>query len=84
MLYDAGIRGRDCTIRQPVGPGKLRCSAITRYAHQLWHARYIGKNRLPEKSEVGMNFAEAIQLARKSGYAEYCPFRQRKREAVRF
>ena len=33
-------------------------------------------------TEVGMNFAEAIQLARKFGYTQYCRFTQRKREMV--
>jgi len=35
-------------------------------------------------SEVGMNFAEAIQLARRVGYKECCRFVQRKREFVKF
>lgn len=35
-------------------------------------------------NEVGMNFAEAMQLARKFGYAESCRFVQRKREMVKF
>lgn len=34
--------------------------------------------------EVGMNFAEAIQLARSVGYRECCRLVQRKREAVGF
>ncbi|MSU58581.1 MAG: histidinol-phosphatase HisJ family protein [Pedosphaera sp.] len=34
--------------------------------------------------EVGMNFAEAIQLAREVGYTECCRFAGRKREAVQF
>jgi histidinol-phosphatase (PHP family) len=34
--------------------------------------------------EVGMNFAEAIQLARDVGYQESCRFAQRKRRAVKF
>ena len=34
--------------------------------------------------EVGMNFAEAIQLAREVGYTEYCRFAQRKRESTSF
>jgi histidinol-phosphatase (PHP family) len=34
--------------------------------------------------EVGMNFAEAIQLARDVGYQESCRFRQRKSERVKF
>jgi histidinol-phosphatase (PHP family) len=33
--------------------------------------------------EVGMNFSEAIQLARATGYTHYCRFTQRKREDVR-
>jgi histidinol-phosphatase (PHP family) len=34
--------------------------------------------------EVGMNFAEAIQLARSAGYQESCRFTQRKRQMVPF
>jgi histidinol-phosphatase (PHP family) len=34
--------------------------------------------------EVGMNFAEAIQLARSVGYRESCRFIQRKRQVVKF
>jgi histidinol-phosphatase (PHP family) len=34
--------------------------------------------------EVGMNFAEAVQLAREAGYREYCRFAQRRRELVLF
>ena len=34
--------------------------------------------------EVGMNFAEAIQLAREVGYKEFCRFAQRKSECVTF
>ena len=34
--------------------------------------------------EVGMNFTEAIALARSVGYAESCKFTQRKREIVKF
>jgi histidinol-phosphatase (PHP family) len=33
--------------------------------------------------EVGMNFAEAIQLARQAGYTHYSRFTRRKREEVR-
>ena len=34
--------------------------------------------------EVGMNFAEAVQLAREAGYRECCRFARRKRELVPF
>jgi histidinol-phosphatase (PHP family) len=34
--------------------------------------------------EVGMNFAEAVQLARGVGYQESCRFIQRKREMIKF
>jgi histidinol-phosphatase (PHP family) len=34
--------------------------------------------------EVGMNFAEAVQLARDAGYKESCRFVQRKRERLQF
>ena len=35
-------------------------------------------------NEVGLNFAEAIQLARSAGYTHCCRFTQRRREAARF
>ena len=35
-------------------------------------------------NEVGMNFAEAIALARSAGYTHCCRFTQRKREDVKF
>src|SRR5580765_6067122 len=34
--------------------------------------------------EVGMNFAEAVQLARRAGYTHCCRFTQRRREEVKF
>ena len=34
--------------------------------------------------EVGMNFAEAIELARHAGYTHCCRFTRRKREEVKF
>jgi histidinol-phosphatase (PHP family) len=34
--------------------------------------------------EVGMNFAEAISLARETGYAEFCQFEKRNRRFVKF
>lgn len=34
--------------------------------------------------EVGMNFAEAIQLAREVGYQQYCQFSKRERLLIRF
>jgi len=34
--------------------------------------------------EVGMNFSEAIQLARSVGYTECCQFKQRKRRLLKF
>jgi len=34
--------------------------------------------------EVGMNFAEAIQLAQEVGYREYCRFAQRRRQMAKF
>jgi histidinol-phosphatase (PHP family) len=34
--------------------------------------------------EVGMNFAEAISLARETGYAEFCQFEKRKRRFAKF
>ena len=34
--------------------------------------------------EVGINFTEAVQLAREVGYKESCRFVQRKRELLKF
>ena len=34
--------------------------------------------------EVGMNFAQAIELARGAGYTHCCRFAQRRREEVKF
>jgi histidinol-phosphatase (PHP family) len=34
-------------------------------------------------NEVGMNFAEAVQLARSAGYTHYCLFTKRQREEIR-
>jgi histidinol-phosphatase (PHP family) len=34
--------------------------------------------------EVGMNFAEAISLARETGYTESCRFAKRIRQFVKF
>lgn len=34
-------------------------------------------------NEVGLNFAEAVQLARSAGYTHYCGFNQRQREEIR-
>ena len=33
--------------------------------------------------EVGMNFVEAIELARRAGYTHRCRFTQRRREEVK-
>jgi len=35
-------------------------------------------------AEVGMNFPEAIELARSAGYTHRCRFTQRRREEVKF
>lgn len=35
-------------------------------------------------AEVGLNFAEAVQLARSAGYTHYCRFTERRREEVKF
>jgi histidinol-phosphatase (PHP family) len=32
--------------------------------------------------EVGLNFAEAVHLARSAGYTRYCRFTRRRREMV--
>jgi len=34
--------------------------------------------------EVGMNFVEAVELARRAGYTHRCRFTQRRREEVKF
>jgi histidinol-phosphatase (PHP family) len=34
--------------------------------------------------EVGMNFPEAISLAREAGYTEFCRFEKCKRQSVKF
>jgi histidinol-phosphatase (PHP family) len=34
-------------------------------------------------NEVGLNFAEAVQLARSAGYTHYCRFTKRQREDIR-
>jgi histidinol-phosphatase (PHP family) len=34
--------------------------------------------------EVGLNFAEAVRLAREAGYQEYCRFSKRQRHMARF
>jgi histidinol-phosphatase (PHP family) len=34
--------------------------------------------------EVGLNFAEAVRLAREAGYQEYCRFSKRQRQMARF
>ena len=34
--------------------------------------------------EVGMNFAEAVELARSAGYTHPCRFAQRRREEAKF
>ena len=34
-------------------------------------------------TEVGLNFSEAVQLAREAGYTSYCRFTNRRRDTVR-
>ncbi len=74
-LNTAGLR-KDC---REIYPGR----EILRLAFQTGVPITFGSDaHAPE--EVGMNFAEAIQLARDVGYKESCRFAQRKRKFVLF
>ncbi|MBI3853345.1 MAG: histidinol-phosphatase HisJ family protein [Verrucomicrobia bacterium] len=72
-INTAGLR-KDC---QEMYPSKR----ILQMASQLGVAlTFASDAHAPE--EVGMNFAEAVQLARDVGYTHCCRFTQRKRERV--
>jgi len=74
-LNTAGLR-KDC---REIYPGR----GILELAFQAGVPITFGSDaHAPE--EVGMNFAEAIQLAREVGYKECCQFTQRKRKLVPF
>jgi histidinol-phosphatase (PHP family) len=70
-LNTAGLR-KDCKEIYP-------SPAIVQLAAQIGVPITFGSDaHAPE--EVGMNFAEAIALARSAGYLHYCRFTKRKRE----
>ena len=74
-LNTAGLR-KDCKEIYP-------SPKIVQMAHEKSVAITFGSDA-HAPGEVGMNFNEAMQLARKFGYAESCRFVERKREMVRF
>ena len=74
-LNTAGLR-KDCKEIYP-------SPAIVQLAFQLGvPITFASDAHAP--NEVGMNFAEAIQLARRAGYTHYCHFTKRRWEAVSF
>jgi histidinol-phosphatase (PHP family) len=73
-LNTAGLR-KDCREIYP-------SPAITRLAAQLGVPITFGSDA-HAPGEVGMNFAEAVGLARSSGYTHYCRFTRRQREETR-
>lgn len=74
-LNTAGLR-KDCREIYP-------CPQLVQMARAKGVAITFGSDA-HAPGEVGMNFTEAMQLARKAGYSESCRFVQRKREMVRF
>ena len=74
-LNTAGLR-KDC---REIYPGR----EILRLAFQKGVPITFGSDA-HAPGEVGMNFAEAVQLAREVGYRECRRFTQRKRESVAF
>jgi len=74
-LNTAGLR-KDCREIYP-------SPAIVRMACERGVGITFGSDA-HTPGEVGMNFAEAIQLARTSGYQKCCRFTRRKREMVVF
>jgi len=74
-LNTAGLR-KDCKEIYP-------SPAIVRMAKEKGVAITFGSDA-HAPGEVGMNFTEAITLARSVGYTECCRFTQRKREMVKF
>lgn len=73
-LNTAGLR-KDCREIYP-------SPAILRLAQQKGVAITFGSDA-HAPGEVGMNFSEAIQLARSSGYTDCCRFEKRTRSVVR-
>ncbi len=74
-LNTAGLR-KDCREIYP-------SPQIVRLARERGVAITFGSDA-HKPGEVGLNFTEAIQLARSSGYTHCCRFVQRKRELVPF
>jgi histidinol-phosphatase (PHP family) len=74
-LNTAGLR-KDCKEIYP-------SPQIVRMAKEKGVAITFGSDA-HAPGEVGMNFTEAMHLARKAGYAECCRFVGRKREMVSF
>jgi histidinol-phosphatase (PHP family) len=79
----------DCAIELNTAGLRKDCREIYPSREILQHAFQTGvpitfgsDAHAPE--EVGMNFAEAVQLARDVGYRECCRFIQRKRESIPF
>jgi len=74
-LNTAGLR-KDCKEIYP-------SPAIVRLAHEMGvPITFASDAHAPE--EVGLNFAEALQLARAAGYTRTCRFRNRQREEIEF
>jgi len=73
-LNTAGLR-KDCKEIYP-------CPRIVHLAAQAGVPITFGSDA-HAPGEVGMNFAEAVQLARSAGYTHYCRFTGRKREDVK-
>lgn len=72
-LNTAGLR-KDCKEIYP-------CRELLKLAFQKCVPITFGSDaHAPE--EVGLNFAEAVELARSVGYTETCRFNQRQRESV--
>jgi histidinol-phosphatase (PHP family) len=74
-INTSGLR-KDCREIYP-SPG------IVRLAGQMGVPISFGSDA-HAPGEVGMNFAEAIELARGAGYSHSCHFNKRQRELVRF
>jgi len=73
-LNTAGLR-KDCKEIYP-------SPQILALAAQLWVPITFGSDA-HAPNEVGMNFTEAVELARRTGYRHYCRFTGRQRQEVR-
>lgn len=74
----------DCAVELNTAGLRKECRAIYPSRHILELAREAGVpitfgSDAHSPEEVGMNFAEAVQLARQAGFTDYCRFVQRKR-----